>query len=104
VAVECKTHSIPTPKGVAEGVSLKWESFSLLIIGAPKGFLACCIFNLDMINEFGIPCAIVESGPGNPIGSIDRMLTRKISSVNDKAKQLGIKAGMPTPEALTRLF
>jgi uncharacterized protein YunC (DUF1805 family) len=98
------TQPVVTSKGVADGISLKWDSFSLLLIGAPKGFLACCIFDLDMINRFQKPCAMVESGPDNPIGTIDRMVTRTISRVNDQAAAIGITVGMASMDALELLF
>lgn len=104
MSVTTTTIPISTSKGVADGVVLKWESFSLLLIGGPKGFLGCCIFDLALINEFKMPCALVESGPTNPIGTIERMLTRNIMSVNDAAKALGIEAGMSVTEAVEKLF
>ncbi|MEW5945581.1 MAG: DUF1805 domain-containing protein [bacterium] len=104
MAVQCEVIPVQTPKGVADGVSLKWDSFSLLLIGAPKGFLGCCIFDLGVTQGFKVPCALVESAPGNPIGTIERMRTRRIMSVNDEAKKLGIEVGMPAPEALEKLF
>lgn len=104
MAVQLTTQNFQLSKGIAEGVSLKWDCFSLLIITAPKGFLACCIFDLEVIGGFGIPAAIVESAPGNPIGTLERMMTRHISKVNKQGETLGIKTGMTTEEALEKLF
>ena len=104
MAVNLETRPIATSRGIAEGIVLKWESFSLLLIGAPKGFLGCCIFDLDITQGFKMPCALVESAPGNPIGTLDRMLQRKIMSVNEEGKNLGIEVGMSVPEALEKLF
>lgn len=104
MAVNCETVPIQTSKGVAEGIALKWESFSLLLIGGPKGFLGCCIFDLGVVDGFDMPCALVDSAPGNPIGTIERMLTRNIMSANEQARKLGIAEGMSVKEAVEKLF
>jgi uncharacterized protein YunC (DUF1805 family) len=104
MSVTSKIVPFETAKGVAEGVDLKWDSFSLLILTAPKGFLACCIFDEKIIGEFGVPCAVVNSGPGNSIGTLENMFNRTIMKVNEKGHELGIKVGMPTMEALELLF
>lgn len=104
MAVQLETKPIQTSKGVAEGMKLKWESFSLLLIGAPKGFLACCIFDLDIINKFGKPAALVESGPAKPIGTLENMVTLSLMTVNEQGAALGLKPGMPVMEALELLF
>jgi uncharacterized protein YunC (DUF1805 family) len=36
----------------------------------------------------------VESTPDNPIGTLERFPDRKVTQANEKARQLGIKAGM----------
>lgn len=99
-----ETVSIQVAGGVAEAMKLAWSGFSLLLIGAPKGFLACCIFDIEMINRFDKAAALVESAPGKPIGTLDNMVTLKLSTVNDKAAALGLKPGMPVMEALELLF
>ena len=104
MAVNLETKAISTPKGLAEGISLKWESFSLLLIGAPKGFLACCIFDIDIIDQFGKPAALVKSSPDSPIGTLDNMLTLPLMKVNAKAAELGLEEGMPVASALELLF
>lgn len=102
--VNLETKSIETSKGTAEGVSLKFEPFSLLLIGAPKGFLACCIFDIDLINDFDMPAALVKSGPKTPIGTLDNMVTLPLMKVNAKAAALGLEEGMPVMKALELLF
>lgn len=99
-----ETRQIVVNGGVAEGMKLAWEGFSLLLIGAPKGFLACCIFNLEIINRFDKAAALVDSAPGKPIGTLDNMVTLTLSTVNENAAALGLKPGMPVMEALELLF
>jgi len=104
LSVHLETKPIETAKGTAEGMVLQWESFSLIAIGAPKGFLTCCIFDLDRINQFGKPAALVESTPDCPIGTLENMVTLNLMAVNSEAEALGLKVGMPVSKALELLF
>lgn len=104
MSVISKITPFETTKGIAEGIDLRWDSFSLLLLTAPKGFLACCIFDEKIIGEFGIPCAVVESGPGNSVGTLENMFNRTIMKVNENGDKLGLRVGMPTMEALELLF
>jgi uncharacterized protein YunC (DUF1805 family) len=104
MSVILETKAIQTSKGTAEGMAMKWSSFSLLLIGAPKGFLACCIFDIDIIDRFGKAAALVRSGPDKPIGTLDNMVTLDLMTVNKQAAALGLKEGMPVMEALELLF
>jgi uncharacterized protein YunC (DUF1805 family) len=88
------TKVFETPNGQVEGICTKWEGFSILTISGPKGFLACPAIDADMCNNYGTAVALVESGPDNPIGTIERFCDRKISKANAKAQELGIKVGM----------
>ncbi|MDD5085935.1 MAG: DUF1805 domain-containing protein [Candidatus Omnitrophica bacterium] len=104
MSIKAITKSFPVSKGLVEGAKLEWESFSLLVLTAPKGFLACGIFDLDAIERFGLPCGIVESTPDNPIGTLERMVTRKVVKLNGKARALGIVEGESAISALGKMF
>ena len=93
-----------TQKGSVEGVKLQWEDFSLLIVVAPKGFLACGIFDLDALDRFGKSAGIVESGPDNPIGTLERFMERKVVVRNKGAERLGITCGEAASTALEKMF
>ena len=97
--MEIHTKTYQTPKGPVEGVQTKWPGFNILIVTGPKGFLACPAIDIDACAGYGVPSAIVKSTPDNPIGTLDRFPNRKITKVNEKAKELGIKEGMPVTEA-----
>lgn len=97
--MEVNTKIWKTPKGEVEGVQTKWSGFNILIVTGSKGFLACPAIDVDACQRYGVAAALVESSPGNPIGTLDRFPNRKVSKVNEKAKSLGIKEGMPVTDA-----
>lgn len=97
--MEVNTKIWKTPKGEVEGVQTKWPGFNILIVTGSKGFLACPAIDVDACQRYGVAAALVESSPENPIGTLDRFPNRKISKVNEKAKSLGIKVGMPVADA-----
>jgi uncharacterized protein YunC (DUF1805 family) len=90
--------------GTVEGIKLEWENFSLLLLTAPKGFLACGIFDVDAINAYGRAAALVEGAPDNPIGTLERMMERRIAKTNEKMRSIGIVEGMAVRDALELLF
>jgi uncharacterized protein YunC (DUF1805 family) len=93
------TKSYQTANGLVEGVQVKWAGFNILLVTGSKGFLACGCFDLEVIDRFGVPCAMPESTPDNPIGTLERFPNRKIMKVNKKAEAMGIKVGMPVTKA-----
>ena len=88
-----------TPKGDVEGVQTKWPGFSILFVTGSNGFLACPAIDVDACQRYNVAAALVESSPDNPIGTLDRFPNRKITKVNEKARALGIKEGMPVTDA-----
>ena len=92
--METLTQRFETPKGAVEGIVVAWPGFKILMITGRKGFLACPAYDLACCQDFGVAAAIVESGPNNPIGTLERMCDRKITRANEKAKDLGIREGM----------
>lgn len=90
-----------TVNGPVEGVQVKSPVFSILMAGGKKGTLVCGVFDVDKMDGFSMPAAIVESTPVNPIGTLERFPNRKISKVNSHARKLGISEGMEVIEAFT---
>lgn len=88
-----------TPKGPVEGVQTKWPGFNILLVTGTKGFLACPAIDVEACQHYGVAAALVESTPDNPIGTLERFSSRKITKVNAKAKALGIKEGMDVTDA-----
>ncbi len=99
--MEIQTKSFQTPNGLVEGVEVSWSGFGILLVAGSKGFLACPAFNADVCERYGAACAIVESTPDNPIGTLERFPDRKVTKANSKAEALGIKKGMDVGEAFT---
>lgn len=92
--MELITKNYGTANGNVEGICVKWTDFSVLMVTGPKGFLACPAFDIDACQSFGKAVALVESGPDNPIGTLERFCERKITYANGNAQSLGIKEGM----------
>ena len=97
--MEINRKTYQTAKGTVEGVQTKWTGFNILIVTGSKGFLACPAIDVDACQRYGVAAALVESSPDNPIGTLDRFPNRKVTKVNEKAKLLGIKEGMPVIDA-----
>ena len=97
--MEINTKKWSTPHGEVEGVQTKWTGFSILIVTGKKGFLACPAIDVEACQRYGVAAALVESSPDNPIGTLERFPNRKVTKVNEKAKLLGIKEGMPVTDA-----
>ena len=97
--MEIVTRTFETANGLIEGVQTKWEGFNILIVTGSKGFLACPAIDVVACQRYNVACAIVESTPDNPIGTLERFPNRKILSANEQAEQLGIVKGMDVDEA-----
>jgi uncharacterized protein YunC (DUF1805 family) len=95
------TKSYETKNGLVEGVQVKWQGFSILLVTGSKGFLVCGVFDLELIDAFGAAAAMVESSADNPIGTLERFPLRKIKAVNKHAEALGIQPGMAVTEAFS---
>ena len=88
-----------TPNGPVEGVQTKWQGFNVLLVTGSRGFLACPAIDVEACQGYGVAAALVESSSENPIGTLERFANRKITTVNAKAKQLGIEEGMNVQDA-----
>ena len=97
--MELITETFDTANGKVEGICVKWPGFSILTVSGTKGFLACPAIDVDACNGYGTAAAIIESGPDNPIGTLERFCKRKITKANEKARALGMKEGMVAEEA-----
>jgi len=97
--MEVHAKQYQTPNSFVEGVQAKWAGFNILLVAGSKGFLACPAIDVEACRRYGVAAAIVESTPENPIGTLDRFGSRKITEVNAEAKTLGIKEGMHVTDA-----
>ena len=69
----------------------------LLIMRAPKGFVACGYINIETCNRTGDACALVNAG------SFDDMKTATIVAVSAQAEALGIRVGDSCESALLKM-
>ena len=97
--MEVYTKTFQTPNGLVEGVQTKWSGFNILLVTGSKGFLACPAIDVEACQGYDVAAAIVESTPDNPIGTLERFPNRKVTSANEKAKDLGISEDMDVTEA-----
>jgi uncharacterized protein YunC (DUF1805 family) len=97
--MEIHTKVYETTNGLVEGVQTKWAGFNILLVAGAKGFLACPVIDVETCQRYGVAAAIVESTPDNPIGTLERFPSRKVTKANDKAQALGIKEGMQVKDA-----
>ena len=91
----------PSKNGKVEGVQVKWEGFNILLATGSKGFLACPAIDISACERYGVASALVESSADNPIGNLERFANRKVTKVNEKAKELGIKEDMSVTDAFS---
>ena len=99
--MQINTKTYQTKNGIVEGVQTRWEGFNVLMVTGSKGFLACPAIDEDACQRYGVAAALVESSAENPIGTLERFADRKVTKVNGKAKELGIKEGMDVRDAFS---
>jgi len=97
--MQINTKTFQTPNGPVEALQTKWEGFNILIVTGTRGFLACPAIDVEACQKYGVAAALVQSTPDNPIGTLERFPNRKITKLNRKAEELGIKEGMDTADA-----
>ena len=95
---------IDTPHGKAKGLSAEWENGQYCAILTPKGQVACAIFDLTVMEEFGMVGAIAKGTPENPLKEPEDLYEATIVGVTSKALDYGIIEGMPGKEALFLLL
>ena len=93
--MEVHTKTYQTPNGLVEGVQTKWAGFNILLVTGSKGFLACPAIDVEACAGYGVAAAVVESTPGNPIGTLERFADRKVTKANAQAhiKGSGLQTG-----------
>ncbi len=97
--MEIHTKTFQTTNGPVEAVQTKWSGFNILLVTGSKGFLACPAIDVQACDGYGVAAAIVESTPENPIRTLERFPSRRITDANSKARTLGIKEDMTAQQA-----
>ena len=95
---------IDTPYGNAKGLSAEWENGQYCAILTPKGQVACAIFDLAVMEEFGMVGAIAKGTPENPLRKPEDLYEAIVVGVTSKASAYGVKKGMSGRDALQLLL
>jgi len=95
---------IDTPYGNAKGLSAEWENGQYCAILTPKGQVACAIFDLAVMEEFGMVGAIAKGTPENPLRKPEDLYEAIVVGVTSKASAYGVKKGMSGRNALQLLL
>ena len=78
-----------------ECVRVPTRKTNILLIKAAGGFLGCGYFDVAVANRVGDALAIVTG-----VKTIDEMLAATVVRVSDRAREAGVKEGVPGREAL----
>ena len=81
-----------------KGVKIPTENTAILIIEAPKGFLGCGYFDIEVANKFNDAAAIVTG-----VKTLKEMLQNPVQRVSKAAQDLGIKVGALGIDALGKM-
>jgi len=81
-----------------KGVKVATKNNAILIIEAPKGFLGCGYFDIEVANKFNDAAAIVTG-----VKNLKEMLQKPVQRVSKAAQDLGIEVGALGIEALRRM-
>ena len=76
-------------------VKIELPQAPLLLLVAPKGYVACGYLNIDTAEKLGQAAAMVKG-----VKSFEDVLEASITAVTTKARELGIRERMSGREAL----
>ncbi|MBU1100922.1 MAG: YunC family protein [Bacteroidetes bacterium] len=74
------------------------QNTHVLILAAPKGFLACGYLKVETADKVGDACAIVTG-----VTNFDELLAAEVKFVSNAAKGFGVKIGMSGKDALLKM-
>lgn len=94
-----KLQDIKIKKKFVQGIEVPLQNATLILIVAPKGYLACGYWNLEAAEKFGDAACIVKG-----VKSIDDALSAKVAAVSSLGSKFGITTDMSGREALERLL
>ena len=80
-----------------KGVKIATNNTAILIIEAPKGFLGCGYFDIEVADKFNDAAAIVTG-----VKDLKEMLQKPVQRVSKAAENLGVEIGSPGSEALLK--
>jgi 2-dehydro-3-deoxyphosphogluconate aldolase/(4S)-4-hydroxy-2-oxoglutarate aldolase len=101
---EVRVTPLPTPHGIAQGVSCRWEGGQYVAIVARHGLVGCGIFDREVCDRFGFAVAMAHGTPAAPLAEPPDVLDAVVDTVSPAAAKLGVEPGMKGSEALARLM
>lgn len=90
---------IKLEKGSIVGIKIELPNAPLILLKGKKGFIMCGYLNIETANKLKDAAAVVKG-----VKTIEEALNAKIEAVSDRAKEIGIKVGMKSVEALNLLI
>lgn len=84
--------------GQALGAVVSLGPVNMVYIRKPGGFLGCGLFDVAVLDRFGIAGATVTG-----VATLDDLLNGRVSRVNRTAEARGIREGMTGREALEKM-
>ena len=90
-----KTQKIQVGDKAIEGVSLKLQEKTLVVLRGDKGYVMCGYLNLEAANKFN-EVAVVVTG----VSSVEDALNSTVVSCSQAASNLGIVSGQPIKDIL----
>ncbi|RXE57424.1 hypothetical protein ABH15_01445 [Methanoculleus taiwanensis] len=78
-------------------------SVKLMAVVTETGMIGTVGFDIEAIENLGVPAAVVHAGEGMAIESIDDLLDGEVKAANLHAVQHRVEVGMSGREALNRM-
>ena len=84
----------------ADGFVIPIGSLHLVGVVTDRGMVGCGAFDVAALDSFNYPAARVRSGKGDPIATIEDLLSGIVKDANAGAVKLGVRIGMTGRQAL----
>lgn len=97
---EVKVVPVGAKGGPALGIEASWVDSQFVMIIADKGFVACGVIDVAVMEKVGAAVAVARGTPERQLVVVDDLLNAKIQDMTKNAGSLGVKVGMTGREAL----
>ncbi len=83
---------------VYQGIKIEMDPAPLVMIKGEKGFLMCGYLNMEAADKLGAVCASTSG-----VKTFEDLLSKSVTKVSQKAREIGIKEGMNGSDVLKML-
>ncbi len=97
---EVKVVPVNAEGGPALGIEASWVGSQFVMIIADKGFVACGVIDVGVMERAGAAVAVARGTPEKQLVVVDDLLVAKIQAITERAGSLGVVVGMTGREAL----